>query len=69
MAEYPSSRLFVGVSAEDKHGGEWGTGDLKDLYYDVLQFVEKLPNYEASSFWESHWEIFDVMDRISQILS
>jgi chitinase len=32
-AEYPSSRVFVGVSAEDKHGEP---GEFKDLYYDVL---------------------------------
>ena len=44
MAEYPASRVFVGVSVEEKRGREWRTGDLKDLYYDVLQFVEKLPN-------------------------
>jgi chitinase len=55
-AEYPASRVFVGVSMEDKLGGEWDTGDLKDLYYGVLQFVEKLPSYGGLMLWNRYYD-------------
>ncbi|KXG28871.1 xylanase inhibitor protein 2 [Sorghum bicolor] len=54
-AEYPGSRVFVGVSAEDKHG-DTSTGDLKDLYYGILQFVEKLPNYGGLMIWNRYYD-------------
>jgi chitinase len=45
--------VFVGVSAEDKHGEP---GEFKDLYYDVLQFVEKLPNYAGLMVWNRYYD-------------
>jgi chitinase len=44
------------VSVEDKLGGEWDTGDLKDLYYGVLQFVEKLPSYGGLMLWNRYYD-------------
>ncbi|EES08796.1 hypothetical protein SORBI_3005G177400 [Sorghum bicolor] len=53
LSEYPSSRVFVGVSAEDKLGGQI---DMKDVYYDMLQFIEKLPNYGGLVIWNRYYD-------------
>lgn len=54
-AAYPASRVFVGVVAApeaDKDAYMF----QKDLYYNVLQFAEKAPNYGGIMIWDRYYD-------------
>lgn len=54
-AAYPASRVFVGVVASpeaDKDAYMF----QKDLYYNVLQFAQKAPNYGGLMIWDRYYD-------------
>lgn len=54
-AAYPASRVFVGVVASpeaDKDAYMF----QKDLYYNVLQFAQKVPNYGGLMIWDRYYD-------------
>ncbi|EES10056.1 xylanase inhibitor protein 2 [Sorghum bicolor] len=54
-AAYPASRAFVGVVASpeaDKDAYMF----QKDLYYNVLQFAQKVPNYGGLMIWDRYYD-------------
>lgn len=54
-AAYPASKMFVGVVASpeaDKDAYMF----QKDLYYNVLQFAQKLPNYGGIMVWDRYYD-------------
>ena len=55
MAAYPQSRVLVGVVASPEADRD-GYVSHKDLYYDVLQFINKLPNYGGIMVWNRYWD-------------
>lgn len=55
MAAYPQSRVLVGVVASPEADRD-GYLSHKDLYYDVLQFINKLPNYGGIMVWNRYWD-------------
>ncbi|XP_006654194.1 xylanase inhibitor protein XIP-like [Oryza brachyantha] len=55
MAAYPQSRVLVGVVASPEADREAYLSH-KDLYYDVLQFINKLPNFGGIMVWNRYWD-------------
>ncbi|OEL32018.1 Shikimate O-hydroxycinnamoyltransferase [Dichanthelium oligosanthes] len=61
-AAYPRSSVFVGVVASPEADPN-AYMFQKDLYYGILQFAEKVPNYGGIMIWDSscpsslHWEL------------
>ncbi|CAD6256441.1 unnamed protein product [Miscanthus lutarioriparius] len=54
-AAFPASRVFVGVVASpeaDKDAYMF----QKDLYYNVLQFAQKVPNYGGLMIWDRYYD-------------
>ncbi|KAF0924800.1 hypothetical protein E2562_014906 [Oryza meyeriana var. granulata] len=54
-AAYPQSRILVGIVASPEADRDAYLSH-KDLYYDVLQFINKLPNYGGIMVWNRYWD-------------
>ncbi|CAL4980121.1 unnamed protein product [Urochloa decumbens] len=54
-AAYPGSRVFVGVVASPEADKDAYLFQ-KDLYYGILQFAEKLPNYGGLMIWDRYYD-------------
>ncbi|XP_062182827.1 xylanase inhibitor protein 2-like [Phragmites australis] len=54
-AAYPGSRIFVGVVASPEADAD-AYMSPKDLYYGVLQFAQKLPNYGGIMIWNRYYD-------------
>jgi|UniRef100_A0A0E0FT64 chitinase len=54
-AAYPDSRIFVGIVASPDADRD-AYMSHKDLYFDVLQFINKLPNYGGIMVWNRYWD-------------
>ncbi|CAL4983602.1 unnamed protein product [Urochloa decumbens] len=54
-AAYPGSRVFVGVVASPEADKD-AYMSQKDLYYNVLQFAQKLPNYGGLMIWNRYYD-------------
>uniref|UniRef100_A0A0D9WEC2 GH18 domain-containing protein n=1 Tax=Leersia perrieri TaxID=77586 RepID=A0A0D9WEC2_9ORYZ len=54
-AAYPESRILVGIVASPEADPQSYLSH-KDLYYDVLQFINKLPNYGGLMIWNRYWD-------------
>ncbi|XP_062182821.1 xylanase inhibitor protein 2-like [Phragmites australis] len=54
-AAYPGSRIFVGVVASPEADKD-AYMSQKDLYYNVLQFAQKLPNYGGIMLWNRYYD-------------
>uniref|UniRef100_A0A0D3G504 GH18 domain-containing protein n=1 Tax=Oryza barthii TaxID=65489 RepID=A0A0D3G504_9ORYZ len=54
-AAYPDSRIFVGIVASPEADRD-AYMSHKDLYFDVLQFINKLPNYGGIMVWNRYWD-------------
>jgi hypothetical protein len=52
VAAYPGSRVFVGVVAPPEVGKD-AYMFQKDLYYGILQFARKVPNYGGIMVWRA----------------
>ncbi|CAO2144649.1 unnamed protein product [Urochloa humidicola] len=52
---YPGSRVFVGVVASPEADKDAYLFQ-KDLYYGILQFAEKLPNYGGLMIWDRYYD-------------
>ena len=54
-AAYPGSRVFVGVVASPEADKDAYLFQ-KDLYYGILQFAEKVPNYGGLMIWDRYYD-------------
>ncbi|GJN25638.1 hypothetical protein PR202_gb13491 [Eleusine coracana subsp. coracana] len=54
-AAYPASKMFVGVVASPDVDQD-AYMFQKDLYYNVLQFAQKLPNYGGLMIWNRYYD-------------
>jgi chitinase len=54
-AAYPGSKAFVGVVASPEADRD-AYMFQKDLYYGVLQFAQKLPNYGGIMIWNRYYD-------------
>jgi len=54
-AAYPGSRVFVGVVASPEADQDAYLFQ-KDLYYGILQFAEKVPNYGGLMIWDRYYD-------------
>ncbi|CAD6253228.1 unnamed protein product [Miscanthus lutarioriparius] len=52
---YPGSRVFVGVVASPE-ADDGAYMSQKDLYYGILQFAEKVPNYGGLMIWDRYYD-------------
>jgi len=53
---YPGSRVFVGVVASPEADGD-AYMSQKDLYYGILQFAHKEPNYGGLMIWDRYYDV------------
>lgn len=54
-AAYPASQVFVGVVASPEADKD-AYMSQKDLYYNVLQFAQQLPNYGGLMIWDRYYD-------------
>ncbi|KAF8700177.1 hypothetical protein HU200_034552 [Digitaria exilis] len=54
-AAYPGSKVFVGVVASPEADKDAYLFQ-KDLYYGILQFSEKVPNYGGLMIWDRYYD-------------
>ncbi|RLM58092.1 xylanase inhibitor protein 2-like [Panicum miliaceum] len=54
-AAYPGSRVFVGVVASPEADRDAYLFQ-KDLYYGILQFAQKVPNYGGLMIWDRYYD-------------
>ncbi|CAO2149544.1 unnamed protein product [Urochloa humidicola] len=54
-AAFPASRVFVGVVASPEADQDAYLFQ-KDLYYGILQFAEKVPNYGGLMIWDRYYD-------------
>ncbi|TKW01561.1 hypothetical protein SEVIR_8G189300v4 [Setaria viridis] len=54
-AAYPGSRVFVGVVASPEADKDAYLFQ-KDLYYGILQFAQKVPNYGGLMIWDRYYD-------------
>jgi chitinase len=54
-AAYPGSRVFVGVVASPEADKDAYLFQ-KDLYYGILQFAQKVPNYGGIMVWDRYYD-------------
>uniref|UniRef100_A0A0D9WEC1 GH18 domain-containing protein n=1 Tax=Leersia perrieri TaxID=77586 RepID=A0A0D9WEC1_9ORYZ len=54
-AAYPDSKIFVGIVVSPEQDRD-AYMSHKDLYFDVLQFVNKLHNYGGVMVWDRYWD-------------
>ncbi|XP_066335934.1 xylanase inhibitor protein 2-like [Miscanthus floridulus] len=52
---YPDSRVFVGVVASPEADDD-AYMSQKDLYYGILQFAQKVPNYGGLMIWDRYYD-------------
>ncbi|KAJ1276230.1 hypothetical protein BS78_05G198800 [Paspalum vaginatum] len=52
---YPGSRVFVGVVASPEADSD-AYMSQKDLYYGILQFAQKEPNYGGLMIWDRYYD-------------
>ncbi|EAZ07647.1 xylanase inhibitor protein 2-like [Oryza sativa Japonica Group] len=53
-AAYPGSKVYIGLVASPEQDEAWVF--QKDLYYEYLQFVTKLPNYGGLAVYDRYYD-------------
>ncbi|XP_006663119.2 xylanase inhibitor protein 2 [Oryza brachyantha] len=53
-AAYPGSKVYIGLVASPEQDSAWMF--QKDLYYEMLQFVRKLPNYGGMAIYDRYYD-------------